>query len=162
VQFKKNVHGINHKTVIMQQAKKIREADLKDVDTIFSFICHLEETSFGFQTFKDRFTKNLDDERCIYLVAVNDFDEVIGFISCQGQALLHHEGNVYEIQETYVSKNHRGKGIAKSLFTALEEKLAETGCKKLELCAHIKRADVRKFFTKKGFVQTHVKFEKEI
>ena len=144
----------------MQQAKKIREANLKDVDTIFSFICHLEETSFGFEAFKERFTSNLDNQYCIYLVAVNDFDEPIGFISCQGQALLHHEGDVYEIQETYVAKNHRGKGIARSLLVALEEKLASTGCKKLELCAHMKRADVRKFFTRKGFVQTHVKFEK--
>ena len=42
--------------------------------------------------FKERFSENLNNRSSIYLVAVNEEDEPIGFISCHGQSLLHHEG----------------------------------------------------------------------
>jgi (aminoalkyl)phosphonate N-acetyltransferase len=144
----------------MEQTIKIRNAGIADVDTIFSFICHLEETSFEFKSFKERFSENLENENCIYLCAVNNHDECIGFISCQGQTLLHHEGLVFEIQEMYVAKNFRDKGIGKLLFAALEEKLKEIGCGSFEVTTNVKRSDARRFYTKLGFVQTHVKFVK--
>jgi PhnO protein len=146
----------------MEQSIKIRNADLEDVDRIFSFICHLEETSFDFKSFKERYMENLDGTGHIYLVAANTNDECIGFISCHGQTVLHQEEVVHEIQEIYVAKNHRDQGIGKSLFAALEEKLKTAGCRTLEVTTNVKRSDARRFYSKFGFVQTHVKFVKEI
>ncbi len=145
----------------MEPDYKIRSASIDDVDTIFSFISHLEERSFDFETFKERFSENLNNKSNIYMVAVNEEDEPIGFISCHGQSLLHHEGKVFEIQEMYIARNYRDRGIGKALFAALQEKLSKMDCESLEVTANIKRSDARKFYTKLGFVQTHVKFVKE-
>src|SRR5580693_4582657 len=106
----------------MEQSVKIRNAEMEDVDTVFSFICHLEETSFDFKKFKERYAANLGNPGCIYLVASSNHNACIGFIGCQGQTVLHQEGLVYEIQEIYVAKHFRDTGIGKALFVACEEK----------------------------------------
>ncbi len=146
----------------MEQTIKIRGAAPDDLDNVFAFISHLEETTFDFKTFKERFVLNLENKHCIYLVAANEYDEAIGFISCKGQYLLHHEGLVFEIQEMYVARNFRDKGIGKMMFAALEEKLKVIGCASFEVTTNVKRSDARRFYTKLGFVQTHVKFVKGI
>ncbi len=146
----------------MEANYKIRSAVAHDVDTVFSFISHLEERTFDFNRFKEKYSDNLDREEVIYLVAVNETDEVIGFISCHGQELLHHEGQVFEIQEMYVARNYRDRGIGKALFAVLIEKLGKTDCESLEVTTQIKRADAKRFYLKLGFVQTHLKFVKEL
>ena len=146
----------------MEQNYKIRPALAHDVDTVFSFISHLEERNFYFNRFKEKFNDNLDKEDVIYMVAVNDTDEVIGFISCHSQSLLHHEGKVFEIQELYVARNYRDRGIGKALYAALLEKLAKADCESLEVSTQNKRTDAKRFYLKLGFVQTHAKFVKEL
>jgi PhnO protein len=146
----------------MEQNYKIRTASTDDVDSIFGFISHLEERSFAFESFKERFSENLNNRAVIYLIAVNEEDEALGFISCHGQSLLHHEGKVFEIQEMYVARNNRDKGVGKALFAAVQEKLARMDCESLEVTTHVKRSDARRFYGKLGFVHTHVKFVKEM
>jgi PhnO protein len=146
----------------METNFKIRTAALSDIDAIFNFISHMEEQTFDFESFKERFSENLNNRANIYLVAVSEEDEPIGFISCHGQSLLHHEGKVFEIQEMYVARNFRGRGIGKALFVAVQEKLAKMDCESLEVTTHAKRSDARRFYLKLGFVQTHVKFVKEM
>jgi PhnO protein len=144
----------------MEPSFKIRQADLADVAAVFSFICHLEERTFEFEEFNEKFSINLDNADIIYLVSVNEQEDVIGFISCHGQILLHHEGKVFEIQEMYVARNDRYKGIGRALVAAVQEKLALMDCESLEVTTHSKRSDARRFYAKLGFVQTHVKFVK--
>jgi len=146
----------------MEPNYKIRSAEPHDVDTVFSFISHLEERTFDFNRFKEKFSDNLDNPDIIYLVSVNEQDEVIAFISCHGQNLLHHEGRVFEIQEMYVARNYRELGIGKALFAALVEKLGKSDCESLEVTTQIKRADSKRFYLKLGLVQTHIKFVKEL
>ena len=45
----------------MEQPNKIRTADPKDLDTIFSFICHLEESSFPFERFEEIYLENIEN-----------------------------------------------------------------------------------------------------
>jgi|SRR5450432_3779109 len=146
----------------MEQNYKIRSAAAHDVDIVYSFISHLEERTFDFEVFKEKFSDNLDNPDIIYLVSVNEQDDVIGFISCHGQILLHHEGKVFEIQEMYVARNYRDRGIGKALFAVLAEKLGKADCESLEVTMQVKRADAKRFYQKQGFVQTHVKFVKEL
>jgi PhnO protein len=146
----------------METNFKIRAATINDVDIVFCFISHLEERTFDIESFKERFSGNLNNRANIYLVAVDDADEPVGFISCHGQSLLHHEGKAFEIQEMYVARNYRDNGIGKALFAALQERLSKMDCESLEVTAHVKRSDARRFYTKLGFVHTHVKFVKEM
>ena len=146
----------------MEQNYRIRAASIEDTDTVFSFISHLEERSFDFNSFRERFAGNLEKKEIIYLVAVNEEDEAIGFVGCHGQSLLHHEGKVFEVQEMYVARNYRDRGIGKALFAAVHEKLATMDCESLEVTTNAKRPDARRLYTRLGFQQTHVKFVKEV
>lgn len=146
----------------MVQVIKVRVAGAGDVDAVFAFIGHLEERAFDFENFRERYESNCRDSAIVYLVAVNEFDEAVGFVSCHGQSVLHHEGKVFEIQELYVARNHRGCGVGRMLFDALGERLEKMDCESLEVAANVKRSDAKKFYLKMGFVQTHVKFVKTI
>jgi (aminoalkyl)phosphonate N-acetyltransferase len=110
----------------MEPNCKIRVATLADLETIFYFICHLEEKHFDFESFAERFKANLGKPDTVFLVSTSEADEVTGFISCQGQSVLHREGKSFEIEEVYVARPWRGKGIGKALLGALKEKLRKT------------------------------------
>jgi len=145
----------------MEQKIAIRKAEARDLDTVYGFICHLEETRFSFESFEAIYLNNIENPEYVYLVAINDSDEAIGFLSCHGQKLLHHAGVVYEIQELYVSRNNRSSGIGKALIAALEENLDKTRFQSLEVSANAKRTDAKKFYLKMGFEPTHIKLVKE-
>ncbi len=145
----------------MEPNYKIRGASIDDVDTVFSFISHLEERTFDFEPFKERFSENLNRRaKFIWSQSMRKMN-LLGLSVATDKACLHHEGKVFEIQEMYVARNYRDRGIGKALFAALEERLSKMECESLEVTANIKRSDARKFYTKLGFVQTHVKFVKE-
>ena len=146
----------------MEQNFNIRPAVLSDAETVFNFISHLEERSFDFGQFKEKFQENISRPDIVYLVAVDQTDEPIAFISCHGQRLLHHHGWVYEIQEMYVGRSFRNRGIGKSLFMALQERLSASNIEILEVSTHINRSDAKRFYARLGFRNTHVKYVKEI
>jgi (aminoalkyl)phosphonate N-acetyltransferase len=146
----------------MEQNFKIRPAVISDAEIVFNFISHLEERSFDFGQFKEKFQENISRPDIVYLVAVDQTDEPIGFISCHGQRLLHHPGWVYEIQEMYVGRSFRNRGIGKSLFMALQEHLSISEGEILEVSTHISRSDAKRFYARLGFRNTHVKYVKEM
>ncbi|MEO6963809.1 MAG: GNAT family N-acetyltransferase [Puia sp.] len=144
----------------MEAKVEIREAASKDLEKIFPFICHLEETSFPFDRFKEIYLENIGNPDYIYLVAVDDSDEAVGFLSCHGQQLLQHAGLAYEIHEMYVARNQRGSGVGKALINELSVRIAKAGYKSLEMSARLTQTDAKKFFSKMGFSATHVKLVK--
>jgi ribosomal protein S18 acetylase RimI-like enzyme len=135
----------------MGQQIKIRKAGLTDIETIYKFISHLEERSFEFDSFKEKFKVNIGIPDILYLVAADQNDEVIGFISGHGQNPLRLDGWVFEIQEMYVTKSYRGKGIEQMLFMNLEEQAVKLDCERMEVSADATRPDAKKFYSKLGF-----------
>src|SRR4051812_16393111 len=97
---------------------RVRHAGANDVEEVYRFVCDLEETIFDPQAFHQYFLYNIEDPKNIYLVAVDE-EEVIGYLSCHGQLLLHHMNWVYEIQELFVDKPYRGNGVGKMLVRAI-------------------------------------------
>jgi ribosomal protein S18 acetylase RimI-like enzyme len=135
----------------MEKNFKIRKAVITDVDSVFNFISHLEERSFDFESFKVKFKENIEKPDILYLVAVGEEDEALGFISSHGQNPLRLEGKLFEIQEIYVTKSCRGKGIEQLLFAGLEDRISKLDCERLEVSADIDRLDAKKFYIKLGF-----------
>jgi len=138
----------------------IRQANREDVSPIYHFINELEETVFDETAFAAHYYYNLQQPTIHYLVA-EDAGKAIGFISCHGQTLLHHNGLVYEIQELFVNKDCRSKGVGALLIKALEEKLAAEDYELLEVASNIRRKDTHRFYLANSFRQTHYKFTKE-
>ena len=144
----------------MENIMKIRNAGPEDMEAIFAFICELEEISYDFNLFKRFSLCNISNKENIYLVAVDELGKPIGFISCHGQVLLHHMGKVYEIQEMFVDRDHRNKGMGKLMLRGLEKCLQNEDYVLLEVAVNSKRQDSREFYRKCGFEQTHLKFTK--
>ncbi|HLX91377.1 MAG TPA: GNAT family N-acetyltransferase [Puia sp.] len=138
----------------------IRQAENADANKIFEFLCELENRVFDYQEFYLNYRNNIFGNNNVYLVASDKGGLVVGYISCHGQTLLHHGGMVYEIQELFVEKKWRRKGIARLLISTLEERLAKRDYQGLEVSTNAGRLESPEFYRKYGFEQTHVKFTK--
>jgi PhnO protein len=136
----------------------VRQAEIQDAKRIFEFLCELEKKTFNYQEFYLNYRNTIFDNNNIYLVAADQNNYVIGYISCHGQILLHHNGMVFEVQELFVLPVYRKHGIGTMLIKALETQLAKREFQCLEVTANVERKDSHDFYLKKGFEQTHYKF----
>ena len=139
---------------------KIRAAAPDDVTDVYHLVCKLEELILDPDVFKKIYTHNLARNENIYLVAVNEQDEAIGFLSCHGQMLLHHCAWVFEVQEFFVDDEYRSQGTGKMLMDALETILKKNGQRNLELTSNTRRLNAHRFYEKNGFIRSHFKFTK--
>lgn len=130
-----------------------------DCKTVYKFICELEDTEFIYSDFEQYYFRNIDDPDIIYLVAEHQ-GNVIGFLSCHGQYLLHHMEKVWEIQELFVHEQYRSKKAGQVLIETIEDILLEKNYRYLEVASNIKRTDAHRFYLKNGFGQTHYRFTK--
>ena len=138
---------------------QIRKANNEDVHDIHRFVCELEDEQFNFELFQQLFLQNIITPNYHYLIAI-DGDKAVGYISCHGQMLLHHLGLVYEIQEIFVDKEYRSKGVGKELLNALEETISEENYELLEVASNMRRKDAHRFYLANGFECTSYKFKK--
>jgi PhnO protein len=137
---------------------KVRRAEIQDAKRIFEFLCELEKKTFNYQEFYLNYRNTIFDNNNIYLAAADQNNYVVGYISCHGQILLHHNGMVFEVQELFVEPVYRKQGVGTMLINALETQLAKREFQCLEVTANVERKDTHDFYLKNGFEQTHFKF----
>ncbi len=142
-------------------ALHIRHATEHDASVIYKFICILEEIQLNQATFNSIFHQNLTNPFIHYIVA-EWAGEVVGFVSCHVQHLLHHGGKVGEIQELFVRPDVRNQHIGHQLIAALNTLAVENGFINLEVTTNQKRDDTVRFYERESFKQTHFKFVKPI
>ena len=135
----------------------IRNAESKDLDTIFNFICELENEVFDFQIFKDIFEENLQNLNYVYYVAEIE-SQVVGFISFHTQKLLHHCGIVGEIQELYVAQNFRNQQIGRFLVNKVRDYAKTHKLKSIEVTSNKLRTENVYIYEHLGFKLSHNKF----
>lgn len=135
----------------------IRNAKSDDLDTIFNFICELENEVFDFQIFKDIFEENLQNLNYVYYVAESDF-QIVGFISFHTQKLLHHCGIVGEIQELYVVPNFRNQQIGRFLVNKVKDYAKTHKLKSIEVTSNKLRTENVYIYEHLGFKLSHNKF----
>lgn len=140
---------------------QIRFATIDDLPSIYAFVCDLEEQTFDFELFQQYYRQNISEKNNIYLVAADNNNITVGYLSCHGQLLLHHLGMVYEIQEMFVDPLHRGQGIGHRLIEVLETHLRDRECRSLEVSTNAKRLATQEFYAACGFTKSHVKFTRE-
>jgi PhnO protein len=140
----------------------VRPAKTEDSKKVFEFICDLEKIEFDYSVFDKYYTGNLSDKDNIYLVAVDNAGNIIGYVSCHGQILLHHLSKVFEIQELFVDKEYRNQKVRQLLIQTLEDVLKKNNYNFLEVATNVKRLDTHRFYNKCGFKQTHYKFTKKL
>lgn len=136
---------------------KIRIAHTSDCKTVLNFMNELENSAFDLSSFQKLFNANLLNPDIIYLLALTN-DLAVGFISCHIQGLLHHNARIAEIQEMFVNKNYRNKGVGVLMLKALKSKLTKRGVRQLEVVSNRKRSSAHRFYTSQKFDWTSKKF----
>ncbi|MCL6220479.1 GNAT family N-acetyltransferase [Zunongwangia pacifica] len=136
---------------------KIREAKIDDFDIIFRFINQLKESEFDKATQHQIFSENLKQQNILYFVAEVE-DQVIGFVSCHIQSLLHHASKIAEIQEFFIAEDFRRKGYGKIILDHLISVIKALKIPQIELSTNIKRTNTHKFYENYGFKVTSYKF----
>ena len=134
----------------------IRNAKSDDLDTIFDFICELENEVFDYQIFKDIFEENLQNLNYVYYVAEIE-NQVVGFISFHTQKLLHHCGIVGEIQELYVAQNFRNQQIGRFLVNKVRDYAKTHKLKSIEVTSNKLRTENVYIYEHLGFKLSHNK-----
>ena len=135
----------------------IRNAKSDDLDTIFDFICELENEVFDYQIFKDIFEENLQNLNYVYYVAEIE-NQVVGFISFHTQKLLHHCGIAGEIQELYVAQNFRNQQIGRFLVNKVRDYAKTHKLKSIEVTSNKLRTENVYIYEHLGFRLSHNKF----
>ena len=135
----------------------IKNAKSDDLDTIFNFICELENEVFDFQIFKDIFEENLQNLNYVYYVAEIE-NQVVGFISFHTQKLLHHCGIVGEIQELYVVQNFRNQQIGRILVNKIKDYAKTHKLKSIEVTSNKTRTEDVYIYESLEFRLSHNKF----
>ena len=83
---------------------------------------------------------------------------VVAFGSVHTSRLLHHCGEVAEIQELFVLPEARGKGIGTALVEAMAAWAKEMDAVQLEVASNSRREETHEFYESIGFEFTHKKF----
>lgn len=139
----------------------IRAATWNDVPTIYAFVCMLEDSPLDQAAFLTIFRRNLTNPDVYYLVA-EQTGEVVGFVSCHVQYLLHHGGKVGEIQELFVRPDVRNQRIGQQFVASLTAIAIQENLINLEVTTNQKRTDTIRFYERESFLHTHVKLVKPI
>jgi (aminoalkyl)phosphonate N-acetyltransferase len=116
----------------MKNEITIRAAKNHDARNIFAFLCEMEGRLIDRERFELNYRLCISDVNNVLLVAANENNEAVGYIACHGKIVLHYEGILFEVQELFIEKTFREKGIGKMLLKSLAEKLAGTGYQLIE------------------------------
>lgn len=135
----------------------IRKATADDVEIIYRFLCELSNENLDFVVFKTIYTENIYNTKNLYLVSESE-NCVNGFISFHTQNLLHHSGLVGEIQEFYIDKLFRKKGIGKLLIDEIKAYAKQNSLTSIEVTSGRKRVENVLIYEKLGFKLSHNKF----
>lgn len=141
----------------MNNVLEIREVQRKDEEIVRHLLDELEDRVADADTFYSIFKEYLEREESVFLVAVVD-EAVVGFITCLGQRLLHHEGWVYEVQELIVTEAFQGKGIGQAMIEEVRRIIEPRGIKSVEVSSNKRRKKAHAFYQAVGFANSHEKF----
>ena len=141
----------------MNNVLEIREVQRKDEEIVRHLLDELEDRVADADTFHSIFKEYLEREESVFLVAVVD-EAVVGFITCLGQRLLHHEGWVYEVQELIVTEAFQGEGIGQAMIEEVRRIIEPRGIKSVEVSSNKRRKKAHAFYQAVGFANSHEKF----
>ena len=134
----------------------IQKANRKDAEAVYVLICDLENTHFPKKAFVNLFNQNCEDDRIGYFVAQVD-EKIVGFGSIYVNSVLHHCGNVAEIQELIVASNYRDNNIGSGLVDKMIKWSEQQGTLQVEVTCNNSRIEAIGFYEMNGFVRTHQK-----
>lgn len=142
--------------VLMPHPITIRPATESDFESIYQFVNELQNKTFDRSKMRELFFTNLKNTTIIYLMACSD-NKAIGYLSCHIQLLLHHGGQVAEIQEMFVKPGYRSLGVGKLLMDEVKNLSKKLEVLQLEVTTRVIREKAIQFYKRESFEDTHKK-----
>lgn len=139
----------------------LRMAKEDDFEPIFLMLCELEGVEFKKEVIQKIYLENLNNQN-IYILVVEENDNLLGFGTLYVQNLMHHAGKVAEIQELFISEEARGKNLGSKIIIKFEEIAKKEKCVLIEVASSIFRSGAHKFYEKNEYLNTHFKFTKKL
>jgi GNAT superfamily N-acetyltransferase len=132
---------------------KIRAALEGDAESIQNLLSQL-----GYETTRDivvqRLSEMMKDAAEELLIAVDENDHVIAFVSVHYVPQIAMRGDFARISYFSVDAKHRSKGIGKLLLQKCEEAARNRGCDRIELHCHSRRTGAHRFYFREGYVDS--------
>ena len=95
-------------------------------------------------------------------LVVTDCDEVIGMCGISAMTTVHRPAPVGRISVMIVEETYRGRGIGAMLIAEAEKRLAERGCKIIEVTSNMRRDRAHHFYEQLGYERTSFRFMKKL
>jgi ribosomal protein S18 acetylase RimI-like enzyme len=108
--------------------------------------------------------RNLDalSQNGLLPLVVTDGDEVIGMCGISAMVTVHRPAPVGRISVMIVDEAYRGRGIGAMLIAEAEKRLADRGCKIIEVTSNMRRDRAHHFYEQLGFERTSLRFMKKL
>lgn len=111
---------------------------------------------------QDYFTKSITGEHGIVFVA-QESESIVGYICGYiGTFLYRQNPTMAEIDNMVVEESARGKGVGSNLIKTFETEAKHRGAKRIKISALIANTRAHGFYTKSGFHQHELVFEKDL
>lgn len=141
---------------IWREEHMIYPALIEDLETVYHYICILENKEIDKEYFKQAYIKGLEDENTFYFLHEH------GFISMHITYYLHHNGPTGEVVELVVDPEYRSQRIGEQLLKYIEDLGEELGLEEICLCTSTYRKQAHKFYELHGYVMNHYNYIKKL
>ena len=138
---------------------EIRRFEIKDLNEIFELLNQLYTDKLQYERFKEIYKLKLNDSYSYYIVAVEN-DKIVGVLLAELQVKLHREKKQCFIEDLVVDKEHRNRGIGKSLLQNAIAYARDNECDVVELTTYLDNVKAIRFYESNNFIKNSYKFKK--
>lgn len=133
----------------------VREADASDAARLVELIIAL-----GHPIEEADVSRNLETlaQNGVLPLVATDGDQVIGMCGISAMVTVHRPAPVGRVSVMIVDEAYRGRGIGALLMAEAEKRLAERGCKIIEVTSNMRRDRAHHFYEQLGYERTSYRF----
>ena len=128
----------------------IRGGQVQDATQIAELLGQLDYAVTA-SSVADKLSRLIQHPDAQLLVAVDDVDRVIGFVSLHFIPQLGVEGDFCRISYFCVDRNSRSTGVGKHLEATIVEAAAQRQCDRIEVHCHTRRSGAHRFYARHGY-----------
>ena len=131
---------------------KIRSGQLQDAAQIADLLNQLDYAATPSFT-EDKLKRLLHHPDARILVAIDDSDKILGFVSLHFIPQLGVAGDFCRISYFCVDRQSRSAGIGKQLEAVVVEAANQRQCDRIEVHCHSSRSRAHSFYMRQGYIE---------
>ena len=131
---------------------KLRDGQMQDALQIAELLGQLDYAATD-NFVEDKLSRLIQHPDAQLIVAVDDADRVIGFVSLHFIPQLGVAGDFCRISYFCVDLKSRSAGIGKRIETAIVKSAIQRQCDRTEVHCHVRRSSAHRFYARQGYIE---------